>query len=64
MLVAVGGGLIEPGALGAVLAQRDAPLGYWQTIVALLVALATILGLWHWRLGCAEGCCTSAGSIR
>lgn len=44
MLVAIGGGLIDPAALGAVVGATYSPLGYWQTIVALLVALGTILG--------------------
>lgn len=44
MLVAIGGGLIDPAALGAVIGATYSPPGYWETIVALLAALATILG--------------------
>ncbi len=44
MFIAIGGGLIDPAALGAVIGATYSPLGYWETIVALLVALGTILG--------------------
>lgn len=44
MLVAIGGGLISRDALGAVLGASYSTLGYWDTIIALLVALGTIWG--------------------
>lgn len=45
-LIAVGGGLIRPDALGAVMGQFASPLSYLDAFMAMGVLLATFWGLW------------------
>jgi membrane protease YdiL (CAAX protease family) len=45
-LVAIGGGLVNPDALGAAMGQGGASLTYLDAVIAMGVLLATFWGLW------------------
>jgi membrane protease YdiL (CAAX protease family) len=45
-LVAIGGGLVNPDALGAAMGQGGASLTYYDAVMAMGVLLATFWGLW------------------
>lgn len=45
-LIAVGGGLVSPGALGAVMGQGEATLTYLDIVLGMGVLFATFWGIW------------------